>query len=201
MLAFTSHTGIAVPLRRANVDTDQICGAQFLKRITKTGYDDALFAEWRKDPEFVFNKEAYRGASVLVAGPSFGTGSSREHAVWALHDYGFQVIVGSSFADIFRGNCGKQGPLLATIPQAEVEKLWSLIEAAPGARITVDLETQAIICEQQTFAFSIDPHTRYRLLKGLDEVEMTLTYEKQISAFESRRPRWKPGVRPSGVVN
>lgn len=194
MNPFTSHTGIAAPLRRTNVDTDQICAAQFLKRITKTGYEDALFAAWRTDPDFVLNKDAYQGASILVVGPSFGTGSSREHAVWALNDYGFRVIIGSSFADIFRGNSSKQGLLLATVLPDDVEQLWQMIETNPGLEITADLVNQEIRCEGRTFIFAIDSHARHRLLEGLDEIGSTLQYQDEIALFERRRPSWKPRV-------
>lgn len=192
MKAFSAHTGTALPLRRANVDTDQICASRYLKRITKTGYDDALFAAWRSDPEFVMNDPAYSGASVLVVGPSFGTGSSREHAVWALKDYGFRVIIGSSFADIFRGNSGKQGLLLATVRQAEVDTLCSMIEADPGLVVTADLVTQSIDCGGQAFEFEIDAITRHRLLAGLDEIGTTLQRHSDINAIERSRPRWNP---------
>ena len=194
MEPFTTHEGVAAPLRRANVDTDQICASQFLKRITKTGYDDALFAEWRTSPDFVLNRPEYAGASVLVVGPSFGTGSSREHAVWALRDFGFRVVIGSSFADIFRGNSGKQGLLLATIEPEEVELLWERIEASPGIRITADLERQVVSCGDLEFRFSVDPHTRMRLLEGLDEIALTLRHEARIAEFEALRPRWKARV-------
>jgi 3-isopropylmalate/(R)-2-methylmalate dehydratase small subunit len=194
MRPLIAHTGVAAPLRRANVDTDQICAAEFLKRITKTGYEDALFAQWRKDDDFVLNQPAYAGASVLVVGPSFGTGSSREHAVWALRDFGFRVIVGSGFADIFRGNCGKQGMLLATVPQYEVERLWAAIDASPGMSVTADLEHETLHWADAAIPFAIDAHTRRRLLEGLDEIGVTLQHEDEIAAFERERPVWKPRI-------
>lgn len=194
MNPFITHTGVAAPLRRAHVDTDQICEAQFLKRITKTGYEDALFSEWRKDPEFVLNQVAYQDASVLVVGPHFGTGSSREHAVWALRDYGFRVIIGSSFADIFYGNSGNQGLLLATLPQQDVEQIWTFIEATPGMEVSVDLNNNEIVCGESVFTFSIDPFTRHKLLEGLDEIGMTLRHQDDIAAYEDQRPKWKPSM-------
>lgn len=197
MEPISTHTGRAVPLRRANVDTDQICAAPFLKRITKTGYDDALFAEWRTDPNFVLNDPRFANASVLVVGPSFGTGSSREHAVWALRDYGFRVIIGSSFADIFRGNSGKQGLLLATITHDEVEELWDLIDRVDAPEVTVRLEEQDIVCGDRRFAFEIDAHTKYRLLNGLDDISITLQHEDAITEFERRRPSWKARITVS----
>ena len=195
MKPFISHTGTAVPLRRSNIDTDQICAGQFLKRITKTGYEDALFAEWRKDDDFILSRPEYQDASVLVVGPSFGTGSSREHAVWALRDYGFSVIIGSSFGDIFRGNSGKQGLLLATLPEEQVTGIWDALEAVPGSAIGIDLETQLISSAGRQYAFEIDSHTRYRLLNGLDDIGETLQYEDDIERFEENRPTWKARVR------
>ncbi|HUH53031.1 MAG TPA: 3-isopropylmalate dehydratase small subunit [Microbacteriaceae bacterium] len=194
MNPFKTHTGVAAPLRRTNIDTDQICAAQFLKRITKTGYEDALFAEWRKDDDFVLNQPVYKDTSILVVGANFGTGSSREHAVWALRDYGIKVIIGSSFADIFRGNSGKQGMLLAVLTPDEVEKIFALIEANPGLKLTVDLESTTVTCGDKVFNFSIDSFTRYKLLEGLDEIGVTLKYEEDILAFESKRPAWKARI-------
>lgn len=194
MKPFKTHTGVAAPLRRTNIDTDQICAAQFLKRITKTGYEDALFAEWRKDDDFVLNQPVYKDTSILVVGANFGTGSSREHAVWALRDYGIKVIIGSSFADIFRGNSGKQGMLLAVLTPDEVEKIFALIEANPGLKLTVDLESTTVTCGDKVFNFSIDSFTRYKLLEGLDEIGVTLKYEEDILAFESKRPAWKARI-------
>lgn len=195
MKAIVKHVGIAAPLPQSNVDTDQICASEFLKRITKTGYEDALFAEWRADPSFVLNRSELADASVLVVGPSFGIGSSREHAVWALKDYGFDVIIGSSFGDIFRGNAGKQGLLLATLPQAKIDEIFALLEKFPVAPITVDLQHQSISLTDVMFEFEIDPHTRHRLLNGLDDISLTLQYEDDIKRFEAQRPSWKPSLR------
>lgn len=195
MRAFTTHTGVAAPLPRSNIDTDQICAAQFLKRITKTGYDDALFAEWRKDPDFVLNLPAYAQASILVVGPSFGTGSSREHAVWALRDYGIRAIVGSSFADIFSGNSGKQGLLLVRLPEPEVIRLLGALAAEPGSEMMVDLERQRVTLGEDEWPFEVDPHTRERLLRGLDDIDLTLQHVEEIERFESSRPSWKPRIQ------
>src|SRR4051794_20692179 len=196
MEKFTSHTGTGLPLRRSNVDTDQIIPAVYLKRVTRTGFEDGLFAAWRKDPEFVINRPEYDGASVLVAGPDFGTGSSREHAVWALMDHGFRVVLSSRFADIFRGNSGKAGLLAAQVDQDVVEKLWSLVEAQPGTRLTVDLEACRVISEggEVDAAFRIDDYTRFRLLNGLDDIGLTLSHADEIAAFEATRPSWKPAT-------
>jgi 3-isopropylmalate/(R)-2-methylmalate dehydratase small subunit len=189
---FTRHTGTGLPLRRSNVDTDQIIPAVYLKRVTRTGFEDGLFAAWRSDPEFVTNRPEFTGATVLVAGPDFGTGSSREHAVWALMDYGFKVVVSSRFADIFRGNAGKAGLLAAQVTQDVVEQLWKLIEADPTTQIVVDLEERTIQAESLTAPFHIDDYTRYRLLNGLDDIGITLGYDDAIQAYESARPSWKP---------
>ena len=193
---FSTHTGIGVPLRRSNVDTDQIIPAVYLKRVTRTGFEDGLFAAWRGDPDFVLNNEAYAGGSVLVAGPDFGTGSSREHAVWALQNYGFQVVVSSRFADIFRGNSGKAGLLAAQVDEKVVQRLWDLLETEPGTTITVDLESRTIRAgEGETMvedSFDIDDYTRWRLLEGLDDVGITLGHEADIAAFEATRPSYKP---------
>ena len=197
MEKFTTHTGIAAPLRRSAVDTDQIIPAVFLKRVTKTGFDDALFSSWRQDPEFVLNQPAYQGASVLVAGPDFGTGSSREHAVWALRDYGFHVVLSPRFADIFRGNSGKQGLLAATVDEADIERIWALIDEDPGREITVDLEARtATIGDFQT-SIGIDDYTRWRLLEGLDDIGLTLRNEDKIAQFEARRESWRPRTLPA----
>src|SRR6476646_5882661 len=182
MEAFRTHTGIGVPLRRSNVDTDQIIPAVFLKRVTRTGFEDGLFATWRTDPSFVLNLSPFDRGSVLVAGPDFGTGSSREHAVWALLDYGFRVVVSSRFGDIFRGNSGKAGLLAALVEQDVVEKLWATIEADPGAKVTVDLENKTISAGDVSAPFEIDDYTRYRLLNGLDDVGITLSHEADIAA-------------------
>ncbi len=196
MEPFTTHTGVAVPLRRANVDTDQIIPAVFLKRVTKTGFDDALFYSWRQDEDFILNQEPYRNGSVLVAGPDFGTGSSREHAVWALRDYGFKAVLSPRFADIFRGNAGKQGLLAAQISEDDVEKLWNAIEAQPGVQITVDLHQKTAVLGDLTVAFDIDDYTRWRLLEGLDDIALTLREEDKIAAFEARREAWRPRTLP-----
>ncbi len=192
MDAFTRHTGTALPLRRSNVDTDQIIPAVYLKRVTRTGFEDGLFAAWRKDPEFVTNRPEYAGASVLVAGPDFGTGSSREHAVWALMDYGFRVVISSRFADIFRGNSGKAGLLAAQVGQDTVEQLWKLVEEDPTTQVVVDLEERSIQAGPLTAPFRIDDYTRYRLLNGLDDIGITLGSADLITAFEAQRPSYKP---------
>ncbi|MEX5260641.1 MULTISPECIES: 3-isopropylmalate dehydratase small subunit [Kocuria] len=197
MEKFTTHRGVGVPLRQSNVDTDQIIPAVYLKRITKTGFEDALFAAWRKNEDFVLNREPYRHGSVLVAGPDFGTGSSREHAVWALRDYGFQAVISSRFADIFRGNSGKQGLLAAQVDQADVELLWKLIEEHPGTEIEVDLESRTVTCDTVTVPFSIDDYTRWRLMEGLDDIGLTLQREEDIAAFEAGRPAFKPTTLPA----
>lgn len=189
---FTSHTGVAVPLRRSNVDTDQIIPAVYLKRITRTGFEDGLFAAWRKDPGFVLNQPAWANGSILIPGPDFGTGSSREHAVWALQNYGFKVVIGSRFGDIFRNNSGKAGLLIATVDQAVVEQLWADAEAAPGADFTVDLETRTITTPQRVVEFAVDEFTRHRLLEGLDDISSTLQLADEISAYEAGRPSFKP---------
>lgn len=196
MEKFTTHTGVAAPLKRSNVDTDQIIPAVFLKRVTKTGFEDALFHEWRKDPEFVLNQEPFRAASVLVAGPDFGTGSSREHAVWALRDYGFKVVLSSRFADIFRGNSGKQGLLAATVDEADIERIWTLIDEEPGREITVDLEARTATIGGFQVEIGIDDYTRWRLLEGLDDIGLTLRNEDKIAQFEARRESWRPRTLP-----
>ncbi len=192
MDAFTRHSGTALPLRRSNVDTDQIIPAVYLKRVTRTGFEDGLFAAWRKDPDFVTNRPEYAGASVLVAGPDFGTGSSREHAVWALMDYGFRVVVSSRFADIFRGNSGKAGLLAAQVGQDTVEQLWKIIEEDPTTQVVVDLEERTVQAGPLTAPFDIDDYTRYRLLNGIDDIGITLGNADSITAFEARRPSFKP---------
>jgi 3-isopropylmalate/(R)-2-methylmalate dehydratase small subunit len=197
MEAFTQHIGTAVPLRRSNVDTDQIIPAVYLKRVTRTGFEDGLFAAWRNDPSFVLNQPEYGGVSVLVAGPDFGTGSSREHAVWALLDYGFRVVVSSRFGDIFRGNSGKSGLLAALVEQDVVDKLWSTIEADPGTKVTVDLENKTISAGAVSAPFEIDDYTRYRLLNGLDDVGITLSHEDDITAYEATRASFKPATLPA----
>ncbi|MEX8031947.1 3-isopropylmalate dehydratase small subunit [Microbacterium sp. 20-116] len=196
MEKFTTHTGVAAPLKRSAVDTDQIIPAVFLKRVTKTGFDDALFANWRQDPDFVLNQDAYRSASVLVAGPDFGTGSSREHAVWALRDYGFQVVLSPKFADIFRGNSGKQGLVTGVITEDEVEQIWAVIEANPGIEMTVDLTAKTATVGDLQVSFEIDDYTRWRLLEGLDDIGLTLRDEDKITQFEARREAWRPQTLP-----
>jgi len=197
MEKFTTFTGIAVPLQRSNVDTDQIIPAVYLKRITKTGFEDALFASWRNDPEFVLNNPAYRHGSVLVAGPDFGTGSSREHAVWALRDYGFKAVLSSKFADIFKGNSGKQGLIAGEISEEDTEKLWQSITNNPGVEITIDLVQRTATLGDLTVEFSIDEYTRWRLLEGLDDIGLTLRDESSITDFEARRPNWMPKTLPA----
>ncbi|NLU81574.1 3-isopropylmalate dehydratase small subunit [Rhodococcus sp. HNM0569] len=192
MEKFTTHTGIGVPLRRSNVDTDQIIPAVYLKRVTRTGFEDGLFAAWRTDPNFILNVPPYDRGSVLVAGPDFGTGSSREHAVWALSDYGFRVVIASRFADIFRGNAGKAGLLAAQVAQSDVELLWKLLEEQPGLELVVDLENRTISAGTTVVAFDIDDYTRWRLLEGLDDIGLTLRQVDAISEFEKQRPSWKP---------
>jgi len=189
---FTVHTGTAVPLRRSNVDTDQIIPGEFLKRITRHGYEDALFAEWRSEPDFVLNQPQYDGATILVAGPEFGTGSSREHAVWALQDYGFTVVLSSRFADIFRGNSGKVGLVTAAVDQSVIEELWLAIEADPALAVTVDLDAREVRWLDRTAPFEIDDYVRWRLMEGLDDIAITLQHEDAIAAYESRRAAWLP---------
>jgi len=192
MDAFTTHTGTGVPLRRSNVDTDQIIPAVYLKRVTRTGFEDGLFAAWRNDPAFVLNVAPFDSGTVLVAGPDFGTGSSREHAVWALSDYGFRVIVSSRFADIFRGNAGKQGLLAAEVAQPDVELLWKLLEEHPGTQVHVDLAERTVSAGDLVVRFHIDDYTRWRLLEGLDDIALTLRQVEQIGTFERTRPDWLP---------
>ena len=190
-------TGVAVPLQRANVDTDQIIPAEFLKRVTKTGFDDALFFAWRQDPEFVLNREVYAGANILVAGPNFGTGSSREHAVWALRDYGFQAVLSPRFGDIFRGNAGKQGLLAAQLSEKDIETIWLILDEHPGIEVSVDLVAQMVTVGKTQFPFVIDDYTKWRLLEGLDDIGLTLRNEADITAFESRREAWRPTTLPA----
>lgn len=192
--------GIAAPLRRSNVDTDQIIPAVYLKRITKTGFEDGLFASWRQDPEFVLNQAPYQGAQVLIAGPDFGTGSSREHAVWALRDFGFKAVFSSKFADIFRGNSGKQGLVTGVISDADTELLWSLIEANPGVSIKVDLPAQEIRLGDVAVHFEIDEYTKWRLMEGLDDIGITLQHEAAIAEYEAKRESWKPKTLPAKGV-
>lgn len=194
MEAFSAHTGIGVPLRRSNVDTDQIIPAVYLKSVSRTGFEDGLFAAWRNDPSFVLNLSPFDRGSVLVAGPDFGTGSSREHAVWALMDYGFRVVISSRFADIFRGNAGKAGLLAAEVAQDDVELLWKLIEQSPGLEITVNLKDRTIAAGTVVVPFTIDDYTAWRLLEGLDDIGLTLRKLSEIEAFEAARPSWKPRI-------
>jgi 3-isopropylmalate/(R)-2-methylmalate dehydratase small subunit len=194
---FTTVTGVAVPLRRNAVDTDQIIPAVYLKRVTKTGFDDALFANWRQDPEFILNQPAYSGAKVLIAGSDFGTGSSREHAVWALRDYGFEAVLSPKFADIFRGNSGKQGLMTGVISEADCEKIWQALEANPGAEMTIDLPSQTAKLGDRTVSFDIDEYTKWRLLEGLDDIALTLRDEQAITDFEAKRPNWMPKTIPA----
>ncbi|MGE9807921.1 MULTISPECIES: 3-isopropylmalate dehydratase small subunit [unclassified Janibacter] len=198
MEQFTTHTGIGVPLRRSNVDTDQIIPAVYLKRVTRSGFEDGLFAAWRGDETFVLNQPAYSAGSVLVAGPDFGTGSSREHAVWALMNYGFRVVISSRFADIFRGNSGKQGLLTAVVSQDDVELLWKLLENEPGTSVTVDLESRTITAGELVTTFEVDDYIRWRLLEGLDDISLTLRHQDAITAFEEGRPAWKPVTAAQG---
>jgi 3-isopropylmalate/(R)-2-methylmalate dehydratase small subunit len=195
MEKFTVHTGRALPLRRSNVDTDQIIPAEYLKRITRHGYEDALFAAWRKDPSFILNDPTYAGVSVLVAGPEFGTGSSREHAVWALQDYGFKVVLSSRYADIFRGNSGKIGLLTAVVDQDVIERIWAAVEADPSTEVTVDLEEREVRAADVVAPFEVDDYTRWRLLEGLDDIGLTLQHEADITTFEATRPAFAPTTR------
>lgn len=197
MEPITTVDGVGVPLRVSNVDTDQIIPAVYLKRVTQTGFEDALFASWRRDPEFVLNRPAYAGAQVLVAGPDFGTGSSREHAVWALKDYGFKAVLSSRFADIFRGNAGKKGLLAAVVEQPDIERIQKELETSPGAHVLVDLESQTVRCGAVETSFQIDPDTKRRLLNGLDDITLTLTRDADIERFEQERPSYKPRTLPS----
>lgn len=195
MEKFITHTGVGVPLKRSNVDTDQIIPAVYLKRVTRTGFEDGLFSNWRStDPTFVLNQDTYRNGSILVAGPDFGTGSSREHAVWALMDYGFKVVFSSRFADIFRGNSGKSGLLAALMQQEDIELLWKLMEAEPGLKLTVSLEERTVSAGEHVLPFEVDDYTRWRLMEGLDDIGLTLRKEENISAFEAERPAFKPSI-------
>ncbi|GAB86486.1 3-isopropylmalate dehydratase small subunit [Gordonia rubripertincta] len=192
MQPFTEHTGIGVPLRRSNVDTDQIIPAEYLKRVTRTGFEDGLFAGWRTDPDFILNNEPWNNGSVLVAGPDFGTGSSREHAVWALSDFGFRVVISSRFADIFRGNAGKAGLVAAQVEQSDVELLWKRLEENPGMEITVSLVDKTVTAGDLVVPLAIDDYTRWRLMEGLDDIGLTLRQVDAISEHESKRPSFKP---------
>ncbi len=197
MEKFEVFEGVGVPLRRSNVDTDQIIPAVYLKRITKTGFEDALFASWRNDPEFVLNQPAYANGEVLFAGPDFGTGSSREHAVWALRDYGFKAVFASKFADIFRGNSGKQGLVTGVISDEDIEQIWQRLEANPGLKLTVNLVERNVQVADLTVPFEIDEYTRWRLLEGLDDIGLTLRDEQSITDFEAKRESWRPKTLPA----
>jgi 3-isopropylmalate/(R)-2-methylmalate dehydratase small subunit len=197
MEKFSTHTGVGVPLRRSNVDTDQIIPAVYLKRVTRTGFEDGLFAAWRRDETFVLNREPYRNGSVLVAGPDFGTGSSREHAVWALKDYGFKAVLSARFADIFRGNSGKQGLLTGVVEQKDIELLWEALEEVPGTQVTVDLETRTASVGDLKVSFDVDDYTRWRLLEGLDDIGLTLQHVDEVTNFEKNRPSFLPQTLPA----
>ena len=196
MEKFLKHSGTAVPLRRSNVDTDQIIPAVYLKRVTRSGFEDGLFAAWRNDPDFVLNKDKYKNGTILVAGVDFGTGSSREHAVWALQNYGFKVVISSRFADIFRGNSAKGGLLTVILPQVEVEKIWEQIENEPATQITVDLENRTVSYQGNSVSFEIDDYTRWRLMEGLDDIGLTMQHLDEIAKFEEKRPKFKPKTLP-----
>lgn len=200
MEKFTSHTGRALPLRRSNVDTDQIIPAVYLKRITRSGFEDGLFAAWRSDPDFVLNKSEYQGATILIAGADFGTGSSREHAVWALQNYGFKVVFSSRFADIFRGNSLKGGLLTVILKESEIESLWQTVESAPTTEITVDLTTRTVSYlaegKELSIAFEMDDFTRWRLMEGLDDIGLTLRHTETVDQFEAKRANFKPKTLP-----
>ena len=196
MEKFISHTGTGIPLRRSNVDTDQIIPAVYLKRVTRSGFEDGLFAAWRNDPEFVLNKAEFKSATILVAGVDFGTGSSREHAVWALQNYGFKVVISSRFADIFRGNSLKGGLLTVILPQVEIEKLWAAIESDPTMSITVDLESKSVSYKNERISFDLDDYTRWRLMEGLDDIGLTLRNLGDVEKFEEKRANFKPKTLP-----
>lgn len=201
MEKFTTHTGIGVPLRASNVDTDQIIPAVYLKRISRTGFEDALFAGWRQDPDFILNNEPFSAGTVLVAGSDFGTGSSREHAVWALKDYGFRAVISPRFADIFRGNSAKQGLVAAQVEQEDVERIWKELENRPGTPVTVDLVSRTVECGDVTAPFQIDDDTRHRLLEGLDDIAVTLGLQDEIDAYERARPAHKPTTLPARTAD
>ena len=201
MEKFSTHVGVPVPLQRSNVDTDQIIPAVYLKRITRTGFEDGLFAAWRNDPDFVLNQEAFKNGSILVPGPDFGTGSSREHAVWALQNYGFKVIIGSRFGDIFRNNAGKAGLLVAMVSEDVVKQIWTYIDANPGVEIEVSLEDKTIKLGDEVISFDVDDFTRHRLLEGLDDISMTLQHDDEIAKYEENRPSFKPKTLPAKIAN
>ena len=197
MEKFITHTGTAVPLRRSNVDTDQIIPAVYLKRVTKSGFEDGLFGAWRNDPEFVLNKDEFKSGTILIAGVDFGTGSSREHAVWALQNYGFKVVISSRFADIFRGNSQKAGLLTVILSQESIEEIWSVVEATPSTPITVDLEKKSVVVGERSYSFEIDDYTRWRLMEGLDDIGLTMKKIDQVGAFEATRPGFKVKTLPA----
>lgn len=197
MEKFTQHTGIGVPLRRSNVDTDQIIPAVYLKRVSRTGFEDALFAAWRGQDDFVLNQPAYSAGSVLVAGEDFGTGSSREHAVWALKDYGFRAVLAPRFGDIFRGNAGKQGLVAGVVDHENIELIWKVLENAPGTEVAVDLESCTVRCGDVVAPFEIDDYTRWRLMEGFDDISLTLRHAEQIATFERQRATWRPTTLPA----
>ena len=196
MEKFITHTGTGIPLRRSNVDTDQIIPAVYLKRVTRSGFEDGLFAAWRNDPDFVLNQPQYKSATVLVAGVDFGTGSSREHAVWALQNYGFKVVISSRFADIFRGNSLKGGLLTVILAQTEIERLWSAIEADPTTAINVDLESKTVSYKNERVSFDLDGYTRWRLMEGLDDIGLTMQNLGDVEKFEEKRANFKPKTLP-----
>jgi len=196
MEKFLTHTGSGLPLRRSNVDTDQIIPAVYLKRITKSGFEDGLFAAWRNDPNFELNQPQYKQASILIAGPDFGTGSSREHAVWALQNYGFKVVLSTRFADIFRGNSQKMGLLTVILPQEEIESLWQVVEEKPDTQITVDLQSKSVSYQGKSLQFTIDDYTRWRLMEGLDDIGLTFTKIDAVAKFEEKRATFKPKTLP-----
>lgn len=195
MEKITTHTGVGVPLRASNVDTDQIIPAVYLKRVTRTGFEDGLFANWRKNDDFILNQDEYRDGSVLFVGPDFGTGSSREHAVWALMDYGFKAVFSPRFGDIFRGNSGKAGLIAGTLPEGDIELIWKQLEQQPGLEVTVDLGAKTVRVGESLYPFDIDDYTQWRLMEGLDDIGLTLRKIDQIEAFEAQRPSFKPAVR------
>ena len=197
MEKFVTHTGTVVPLRRSNVDTDQIIPAVYLKRVTKSGFEDGLFGAWRNDPEFVLNQDAFKNGTILVAGVDFGTGSSREHAVWALQNYGFKVVISSRFADIFRGNSQKAGLLTVILPQENVEEIWKTVEGDPATTLTVNLEHKSVTIGEKSYSFEIDDYTRWRLMEGLDDIGLTLKKIDAVATFEAKRPSYKVKTLPA----
>lgn len=197
MEKISTFSGVAVPLKRSNVDTDQIIPASYLKRITKTGFEDALFASWKAEPDFVLNQPVFQNGEVLIAGPDFGTGSSREHAVWALRDWGFKAVFSAKFADIFRGNSGKQGLITGVITEEETKQIWDIIDANPGVSASVDLPNQSLSIGDLTVSFEIDAYTKWRLMEGLDDIALSLRDEAAITAYENSREAWKPLTLPA----